>query len=117
MSIPAVNATYLAQGPTVDQQILAPNEQSGLRVAYIGTATFTLDGSTTAVTLNFIDGTAALPFTPTGLFAHVIGGTQNAASPVSVVASIPTNNKVAVLTLSGAGTNANTVKVLFSIVK
>jgi len=117
MSIPAVNATYLNQGPSQSGQILAGNELSALEFAYLGTATFVLDGSLTAATLNFIDGTKTLSFTPTGLFAHVIGGTQNAASPIDVVSSIVTDNTKAVLTFSGAGTNANTVKVLFAVVK
>lgn len=117
MAIPAVNGTYVNQGPTASGQVLAPNELSALESAYLGTATFVLDGSLTSATLNFIDGTKTLSFTPTAVTAQVIGGTQNAASPISVVSVVVTDNTKAVVYFSGAGTNANTVKILFSVVK
>lgn len=117
MSIAAQSGTYLTGGPTASNQILAPNELSNLESAYIGTATFTLDGSTTSAVLNFIDGTKTLPFTPTGIDACVVGGTQNAAAPVAVQSTAVTDNTKGTIYFSGAGTNLNTVKVLFYIVK
>src|SRR5579859_3358751 len=117
MAIPAVNATYLTQGPSQSGQILAPNEQTGLEIAYVGTATFVLDGTLTQATLNFIDGTKTLSFTPTGIDAQVVGGTQFAASPVGVVATKVTDNTKGVIAFTGAGTNANTVVVAFRLVK
>ena len=117
MAIPAQNGVYLNQGPTASNQVLAANGLSALETAYLGTATFVLDGSLTSATLNFIDGTKTLSFTPTAVSAQVIGGTQNAASPIGVTSVIVTDNTKAVVYFSGAGTNANTVKILFSIVK
>jgi hypothetical protein len=117
MSIAAVNGSYVNQGPVASNQVLAPNELSALESAYLGTATFTLDGSASSATLNFIDGTKTLSFTPTAVTAQVIGGTQNAASPIGVVSVLVTDNTKAVVYFSGAGTVSNTVKILFSIVK
>ena len=117
MSIPAVNGTYLLTGPTASNQVLAPNELSALQTAYMGTATFVLDGSATHATLNFIDGTKTLSFTPSAVSAQVIGGTQNAASVVGVQSVLVTDNTKAEVYFSGAGTNTNTVKILFSIVR
>ena len=117
MAITAQNATYLNQGPTASGQVLVNNELSALETAFIGTATFTLDGSLTSATLNFIDGTKTLSFTPTAVTAQVIGGTQNAASVIAVQSVLVTDNTKAVVYFSGAGTNANTVKIIFSIIK
>lgn len=117
MAITAVNGTYVNQGPTQSGQVLAPNELSALESAYLGTATFTLDGTSTSATLNFIDGTKTLSFTPTAVSAQVVGGTQLAAAPAGVTATAVVDNKTATIYFSAAGTAANTLKVLFSIVK
>jgi len=117
MSISAANGVYLTAGPVASGQILAPNEQTNLRSAYRGTATFTLDGTATSAVLNFIDGTKTLPFTPTAVVAQVVGGTQSAASPVGVTATAIIGAATATLYFSGAGTNANTLIVEFEIVK
>jgi len=117
MAIAAANGVYLTGGPTASGQILAPNELSNLENAYIGTATFILDGTLTSATLNFIDGTKTLPFTPSAISVEVVGGTQNAATPIGVTATKVIDNKTGTVYLSGAGTNANTVVVLFYIVK
>jgi hypothetical protein len=83
-------------------------------LAYRGTVTFTLDGSTTAATINWIDGTKALGFTPSGVRISVIGGDQQAAALVYVV---PTayDDKTCTLALSGAGSNTKTIKLLVEI--
>lgn len=116
MSITAQNATYLSQGPNADKQIVAFSGLSAVELAYIGTATFTLDGATTSMALNFIDGTAALPFTPSAVGAMVVGGTQPAASFVSVSTDTITATGCTVR-VSAAGTNANTLKIAFFILK
>jgi hypothetical protein len=116
MAIPAQNATYLQTGPSATQQILAFGPSSGLEVAYIGTATFVLDGTLTSATLNFIDGTAALSFTPSAVLVFVTGGTQSAAAYVTATADTITTT-TCVVRFSIAGTNANTVKIGFMICK
>lgn len=117
MAIAAQNATYVNQGPSASGQVLAPNELSNLENALVGTATFTLDGALTSATLNFIDGTKTLSFTPSAVVADVIGGSQNAAAPIGVLSALVTDNTKAVLYFSGTGSNTNTVKVMFWIVK
>ena len=117
MSIPAVNGTYITAGPVASGQVLAGNEQTALRDAYQGTATFVLDGATSSATLNFIDGTKTLPFTPTAVVANVVGGTQLGASPVGVVGTTVVNAATATIYFSAVGTGSNTVEILFRIVK
>lgn len=117
MAITAQNAAYLTQGPSASGQVLAPNELSNLENAFIATATFTLDGTLTSAVFNFIDGTKTLSFTPTALVADVIGGTQNAASPIGVLSATVTDNTKGTIFFSGAGTASNTVKVLVRIIK
>lgn len=131
MSIATANGTFLApgaQGQAVSftGQVLAPSQAGMLEVAYIGTAQFTLDGSSTSATLNFIDGTNA-PLTlagtaaltavaPTAVPAIVIGGTQPAAAFISVSTDTITTTGCTVR-FSIAGSNTNTVKILFFIMR
>jgi hypothetical protein len=117
MAIPAQNATYINQGPTASGQVFAPNELSNLENAIIGTATFVLDGTLTSAVLNFIDGTKTLSFTPTAIEAQTIGGTQLPVAAVAVQGTAVTDNTKGTIYFSGAGTSANTVKILFKIVK
>ena len=63
----ANNATYLSSGPTGTLQQLARGGTSDLELAYIGTASWVGNGSAVTATLNYIDGTAALPFTPAAI--------------------------------------------------
>lgn len=116
MAIPAQNTTYLNAGPSATGQILASSSSLQQELAYIGTATFVLDGTLTSATLNFIDGTAVLPFTPSAVAAMVVGGTQPAAAFVSVSTDTVTTTGCTVR-FSAAGTNANTVKIAFFILK
>lgn len=117
MAIPAQNGAYVTQGPTASGQVLVGNELTALADAYIGTATFVLDGALTSAVLNFIDGTKTLPFTPTGIEAQTIGGTQLPVAAVAVQGTAVTDNTKGTVYFSGAGTAANTVKILFKIVK
>jgi hypothetical protein len=117
MSIPDVNATYQgSQYPSETGQVLAdvgPGSKTQNLIAY-GTAT--LDGSLTAFNFNFIDGTKTLSFTPSACFVSVCGGDQGATAVITAVADAPTATK-AVIRLSGAGTNAKTLKIAVLIVK
>lgn len=116
MAITAVNASYRTQGPTASGQILADNSASSSEVALVYTALVTLDGTSTTFTLNFIDGTKTLSFTPTAVTADVVGGTQVASSTVNVSTTTPTTTGVTV-NLSAAGTAANTILLAGFILK
>jgi hypothetical protein len=116
MAITAVNASYRTQGPTGSGQILADNSSSSSEVALVYTGLVTLDGTSTTFTLNFIDGTKTLSFTPTAVTADVVGGTQVATSTVNVSTTTPTTTGVTV-NLSAAGTSGNTILIAGFILK
>jgi hypothetical protein len=117
MSIPDVNAVYSGVGPTASGQILAAPGQAGSvaqDLEFTGTAT--LDGSATTFNLNWIDGTATLPFTPSGVIASVSGGNQGATAVVSAVIDTITATKCTVR-LSATGTNTKTLQISGRILK
>lgn len=119
MAISAANGTYLNAGPAKSGQVFAPNANSGLEVALVGTATFTLDGSATSATLNFIDGTQTVTFggnNASVVLVHVVGGTQPAAAYISASADTITSTGCTVR-FSIAGTASNTVKIVFFVMK
>lgn len=116
MAITAVSAVYATQGPTQSGQVLADNSASSSEVALVFTGTAVLDGTLTTFTLNFIDGTKTLSFTPSAVLVGAVGGTQQAVAAVQASSGIPTNTGVPIY-LSGAGTNLNTVKIAGIILK
>lgn len=113
MAIPVTNAAYVLQGPTKTGQILAGNPLSEAETALIGSSTIVLDGALTTATINFIDGTQVLNAAPSAVFASACGGTA-AVGVLAVTAITATSFAV---TLSGAGTNAQTLKIAFIAVK
>jgi hypothetical protein len=61
MAIPAQNLTYIGQPTSPAQgQVITGNESGPLTKVVAGTATFTLDGTLTVATLNFVDGVQLL---------------------------------------------------------
>lgn len=116
----AGNATYLSGGPTGTLQQLARGGQSDLELAYIGVATFVGNGAATSGTINYIDGTAALPFTPTAIIGAATGqnnGAGNAADTNAVVNihDAANSNKTATVTWAAAPTNNANAQVVFMI--
>lgn len=116
MAIAAQNAKYTSQGPTGSGQILANSALSNNEVQLLYTATVTLDGSTTSFVVNYIDGTATLPYTPTAVTSDIVGGTQVAAAVLGTGVGSITATGFTVY-LSGAGTAANTITVAGFIIK
>lgn len=114
MAIATVSASYIGTGPTASGQILALGPGGLKELAYIGTATFTGDGASTTATLNYIDGTASLPFTPSAILAVRSGGAATASVSVVSCADAANGNKTATVTFSAAP-NAATIQVLFLI--
>lgn len=86
------------------------------RPAYTGYVTFTLDGSLTAATINWIDGTKAIGFTPAGVRLSVVGGDQQATAVVSATPSAY-DDKTCTVAFSAAGTNTKTIKLLVEVFK
>ena len=115
MSIPAQNVSYLTSAPVAaGSGILAFGGSSIVELSYIGTATFVLDSSAVAGVLNFIDGSNALPWTPSACFVQRIGG--NAANTVTCYANVA-NNVAATVNFSGADSNTHTYIVAAFILK
>lgn len=116
MAIPAQNIGYLQQGPVASGQQLASSALEQLELSFLGTVTFTLDGTLTTATLNYIDGTAALNFTPRAVLLIRIGGT--AANSVTAFAVDNANAGVsAAVNFSGADTNAHTFIAAVAVLK
>jgi hypothetical protein len=124
MALTIPNPTFATSGPTKTYQVLAPNELSGLEVAFIGRTTITLDGTLTTGTINYIDGTQAIFATgqstaatvaPVSVVASIVGGTQQAATPITGISTGTPTTTGFPFYLSGAGTNANTLTIQFSV--
>ena len=123
MSIPAQNVSYLGQGPVAGgSQILAFGGQSVSELSYIGTATFVLDGSASAATLNYTDGVNVLPWVPSAVLIQRIGG--NAANTITCYANVATTNVAgtlvsnnATVNFSATGSNTNTYIIAAFILK
>lgn len=111
------DAVWSGQGvPQYSGQIIATGGSDQQELAYKGTVTVTLDGSATTGTVNFIDGTQTLPFTPAGVLCNTSGGTQQATTPVSVIVVAVTNTGFT-YKLSAAGTSADTLVLTFLVLK
>lgn len=121
MALTIPNPTYATAGPTKTGQVFAPSALSNLEVAFVGRTTITLDGSTTTGTINFVDGTQTIfaagnssgsTAAPVSVVASIVGGTQTAY--LGIMTGAPTTTGFG-FTLSGAGTNANTIIVQFTV--
>lgn len=116
MAVNPANAVYFGQGPVAGGSgILAFGGSSVQELAYMGTATFTGDGSATSFFLNFIDGTNALPFVPTAVIAFRSGG--NTTATQSVVSTNAISNTQCTVNFSAAVGNGNTAIVPFIVLK
>jgi hypothetical protein len=116
MAIPAQNIGYLQQGPVASGQQLATSGLEQLELAFLGTATFVLDGTLTTATLNYIDGINALNFTPRALMVVRIGG--NAASSILAYGVDNANGGVSgSINFTAAGSSTNTVIVVVAAMK
>jgi len=126
MSIPAVALSYVGQGPTANGQTIADQRSGPIAKTLIGYGTATLDGSATTFVVNFIDGTKTpfgtwsgpagnqvLSATKPALVAvqrvfDVNGTDDTAAATITAIVSAITTTGFTV-TISGAGTNAQTL--------
>lgn len=117
MAITAVNATYLTQGPAKSGQVLASNDLASTETSLAYIATATLDGTSTSFVLNFIDGTQTLNFTPRGVTADIVGGTQVPVAVPNVAVQTPVGAVSATVSLSAAGTFGNTLTIAGFILK
>ena len=119
MAIPAVTPTYQGTGPTQTGQIIVFGNSDEQNLAYRGTAQATLDGSLTAFTVNWIDGTKTLPFTPSAVICtrSYVGTNDTAAASIYVQSASAISNTGFTVNISGAGSNGNTLTVAFIVLK
>ena len=130
MSIPAVNLSYVGQGPTANGQTIADQTSGPKSKVLVGYGTATLDGSLTAFTINWVDGsktpfgawsgpagnqalTAAAPF---AAFAQRIGATGDTAADSTTVQLSDTTTTGATITISAAGSNGHLLSFLVYII-
>ena len=94
----SVNATWQGSGPQFTNQVMALGGKDALELAYRGRATFTGDGSTATVTVNFIDGTQTPFFTQ--------ANPPTAVAPTTVMATAGSNGS------TNAGAWSSTVYIV-----
>ena len=111
MAIATVNAVYQGIAPTKTGEILAGLGGGDAVRDLQGTISAISDGSDTNFTVNWIDGTQVLPFTPSGVLISRNGGTAAATITALSVTSITTTSGL--VTISAAGSNEETF--VFSI--
>lgn len=106
MAISTVSAVWQGNAPTKTGQVVANMIPGDVSRTLLGTVTAISDGSDTNFTVNWIDGTQVLPFTPSGVIAFRNGGTAAATIVVQSVTSITTTSGL--ITLSAAGSSTET---------
>ena len=115
---PANMTSIVAGGPamgTAGGYAFGPGDV--LEPSFVGQATFTGDGAATTTTLNFIDGTNAIPFTPTGVrFSKVGGNDTNNGIPL-LNTGTALNNISAGIVFSAAPASGKTVLILAELYK
>ena len=107
MAISAANAVYASGFPNASDQVVVEGTNQDSDKVVRGKATFVLDGTLTSATLNLIDGTKTLYFTPTAFRFGRVGGTT--AATISISSIVPVNNKTATVSFSAAGSNTETL--------
>lgn len=113
MAITAANST-LVGGPSKTGQIVVQGLNDPFARAIYGTNTVTGDGASSSFTVNIIDGTQDIGFTPTAIVCNRIGGAATAT--ISVVSAVPVDGKTFTVNTSAA-VNAATFTVGFVLLK
>lgn len=107
MAIPAVNLSYIGQGPTAGGVITGNNQGGPLGKTLIAMGTATLDGALTTFTVNWLDGVqkpfGKLIVLPLVAVATSAGGNAVYSSS-NAATSIPVGTSV---TVAGFSTGAN----------
>lgn len=116
MAVNSVNMTSITPGgPNLGLAgtfVASPGD--ALEPGFVGQATFTGDGSIATSNANFIDGTNAINFTPTGVRVTKIGG-NDTANGVPLVSSF--NNIAVVINWTAAIASGKTQLVLLELYK
>lgn len=113
MAITTANSTLIA-GPTKTGQILVQGLNDPFARAIMGTNTVTGDAASSTYTVNIIDGTQDIGFTPTAILCNRIGGAATAT--ITVVSAVPVDGKTFTVNTS-ANVNAATFTIGFMLLK
>jgi hypothetical protein len=116
MAISGNMTSIVAGGPNIGTggaYALGPGDAQ--EPAFVGQATLAVDGSQTG-TLNFIDGTNAIPFIPSGVRLSRVGGNET-NNTIPVVSSTALNNISVAFNFSAATTAGKTVVILAELYK
>src|SRR2546422_2716033 len=120
MAVPSQNmVSVVSGGPALavgGAYAIGPGDQQS--PAFIGIGTFTGDGSVTASNLNFIDGTNAIPFIPSGIRVSKIGGNDTAVNAIPLLnTNVALNNVAAAINWNVAIASGKTQVILAELYK
>jgi hypothetical protein len=117
MAVPSVNAVSLV-GPNLGVAGgYAQGPGDAQEPAWVGIGTFTGDGAVVFSNLNFIDGTNAIPFTPTGVRVSRIGGNDTANGVPLLNTSAALNNIAVTVNWTAAVASGKTSVILLELYK
>jgi hypothetical protein len=114
MANSAIALSYSGQGFANSGEVLASQVSGDASRAIDAFGTSTTDNSAATITVNYIDGTKALSFTPSAVQASISAATGSVVPQAFKVDSISTTGFVVT---GAANWPAGTVKFAFRIVK
>ena len=117
MAVPSQNMTSVV-GPNMGTGgAYASGPGDAQEPAFVGKATFTGDGSVVFSNLNFIDGTNAIPFTPSFIRISKVGGNDTANGIPFLNTAAALNNVACTVTWSAAVGSGLTQVILAELYK
>lgn len=115
MANSAINLAYSGNGPTASGQVLAATANSGASASNLdASGTSTTDNTAATIAVNYIDGTATLPFVPSAVLVSMTGATGSVV-PQAFKADTITNTGFVVT--GAANWPAGTAKFAVRIVR
>src|SRR5574338_1079224 len=116
MSVTAGTTVLESNNAAKTGQIVIDGPSSANQSVYKGYCPITLDGTATTVTVNFIDGTQVLNYTPSALLISLNLASGTGGVALSASANTITDKSFA-LKISAAGTSADVYNVAFIALK
>lgn len=119
MAISAANLTSIVSGgPNLGlagTYVYSPGDAQ--EPGFTGQSLVTGDGANTSIAVNFIDGTNAIPFVPTGVRISKVGGNDTNNGIPMVNTSTALNNVGVSVVFSAAPANGKTALLLVELYK
>jgi len=119
MAMPSVNAVSAVSGgpalSTAGTYVQGPGDVQ--TPAYLAIGTFTGDGSVVFSNLNFIDGTNAIPFTPSYIRVSRVGGNDTGNGVPILNTSAALNNVACTINWTVAPASGKTSVILAELYK